>query len=216
MLRLAAILTLLPAVALADITGTASVIDGDTIEIHGQRIRLFGIDAPESGQTCLRDGQPWRCGQQAGLALAEKIGRASVRCEERDRDRYGRIVAVCFTQGVDLNRWLVANGLAMAYRRFSLAYVDEEGAAQASRLGIWRGEFVPPWEWRGGKRLVAQDIPKPMDCPIKGNISSKSERIYHVPGGQYYDRTKIDTLKGERWFCSEEEAQAAGWRRARR
>ncbi len=138
-----------------------------------------------------------------------------MRCQEQDRDRYGRIVAVCVAQGVDLSRWLVANGLALAYRRFSQEYADEEGAAQASRLGIWRGEFVPPWEWRRGKRPVAQDIPRPMDCPIKGKISSKGERIYHVPGGQYYARTRIDAAKGERWFCSEEEAQAAGWRGAR-
>ena len=162
MFRLAAILALLPVLAPADTTGTASVIDGDTIEIHGQRIRLFGIDALESAQTYLRDGQLWRCEQQAALALAEKIGRVSVRCEERDRDRYGRIVAVCVAEDVDLKRWWVANGLALAYRRFSREYVDEEGAAKASRLGIWRGKFVPPWDWRKGKRLVAQDIPKPI------------------------------------------------------
>ena len=218
MFRLAAILTLLPALAFAEITGTASVIDGDTIEIHGQRIQLFGIDAPESAQTCLRDGQPWRCGQQAALALAEKIGQAPVRCEERDRDWQRRIVAVCFAQGTDLNRWLAANGLAMAYPYHSREYTDEEEAARASRFGIWRSKFVMPsvWRRRRGIQFDAQDLPRPMDCPIKGNISSKGERIYHVPGGRRYDRTKIDSAKGERWFCSEEEAQAAGWRRARR
>lgn len=79
------------------LSGTASVIDGDTIELHGKRIRLHGVDAPESRQECVRpSGQKWRCGQQAALALADKIGRATVRCEKRDQDRYRRIVAVCF------------------------------------------------------------------------------------------------------------------------
>ncbi len=79
--------------ALADVAGVASVIDGDTIEVHGQRIRLHGIDAPESRQLCRLNGKPWQCGKDAANALAEKIGRRPIVCEERDRDRYGRIVA---------------------------------------------------------------------------------------------------------------------------
>ena len=97
------------AVAKDRIVGVASVIDGDTIEIRGQRIRLFGIDAPESSQLCERPtGARWRCGQQASFALADRIGRATVSCQPRDLDRYGRIVAVCFNGNEDLNRWMVA------------------------------------------------------------------------------------------------------------
>ena len=136
-------------------------------------------------------------------------------CEQKDQDRYGRIVAVCRVGEEDLNAWLVAEGWALAYRQYSKAYIAEEEAASAARKGIWRGTFVPPWEWRQGKRLEAEAA-QGGDCRIKGNIGSKGERIYHVPGGRYYDATQIDPSKGERWFCSEAEAQAAGWRRSKR
>lgn len=132
-------------------------------------------------------------------------------------DRYGRVVAVCYVQGNDVNGWLVGNGWALAYRRYSLDYVAQERAAQAARIGVWRGEFVPPWEWRRGKRLQVATAPNSADgCAIKGNISSSGEHIYHLPDGQYYERTKISTAKGERWFCTEAEAIASGWRKARR
>jgi len=148
-----AFLALLPAPAnAADPTGRASVIDGDTIEIHGQRIRLFGIDAPESRQTCETDGQTYRCGQQAALVLADHVGQQTVACEPRDTDRYGRIVAVCRAGAEDLNAWLVSQGWALAYRHYSMAYAGQEDAARAAQLGIWRGAFTAPWDWRRGVR----------------------------------------------------------------
>lgn len=134
------------------ITGTASVIDGDTLEIHGKRIRLHAIDAPESRQTCERGGEAWRCGQASALALADKIGRRPVSCEQTDVDRYKRIVARCFASGEDLNGWLVGQGLAVAYRQYGRDYVAAEGDAKAARRGMWAGEFVMPWEWRRGVR----------------------------------------------------------------
>ena len=225
----------------AEVSGQARVVDGDSLEIGGARIRLFGIDAPERGQSCRSGGQPWICGGLARLRLEEWISGRAVVCEEKDRDRYGRIVAVCRAGGEDLNAWMVAEGWALAYRRYSEAYADEEARAKAARAGVWRGEFVPPWDWRRGKRLpvatrdtrrdAGQAMPLPRvpraasssgaanrgNCRIKGNISRYGgERIYHVPGGQYYERTRISASKGERWFCSEAEARAAGWRRSRR
>ena len=138
---------------LADMAGIPRVIDGDSFEVHGQRIRLHGIDAPESRQLCRLDGKPWQCGKDAANALAEKIARRPVMCEDLGRDRYDRVIARCTVAGEDLEKWMVANGWALAYRRYSLDYVDEEADAQAARRGIWAGEFVRPWEWRRGKRL---------------------------------------------------------------
>jgi endonuclease YncB( thermonuclease family) len=150
---LATVLTAIGAMAGETIVGTASVIDGDTIEIHGQRIRLHGIDTPESSQLCERDGKPYRCGQVAALALSDRIGRRPVSCEQRDMDRYGRIVAVCSQSGEDLNGWLVRQGYGVAYRKYSLDYVPQEEAAHSERLGMWSGRFVMPWLWRRGERL---------------------------------------------------------------
>jgi endonuclease YncB( thermonuclease family) len=134
--------------ASAEIVGRASVIDGDTIDIRGERIRLFGIDTPESTQLCSMQGKPYRCGQQAALALADKLGQKTVHCSEKDVDRYGRTVAVCFVAGEDINRWLTSEGWALAYRKYSLDYVDAEDAAREAGRGLWRGDFEPPWEWR--------------------------------------------------------------------
>ena len=141
-----------PSAAETDV-GQASVIDGDTIEIQGVRIRLHGIDAPESSQTCRRDGSDLRCGQQAALALADRIGQRTVRCDVRDVDRYGRSVAVCSAGGEDLNAWMVASGLAMAYVKYARDYRPQEEEARRRGLGIWSTEFTPPWDWRRGVRL---------------------------------------------------------------
>ena len=200
------------AAAQSPIVGVASVIDGDTLDIRGQRIRLHGIDAPESGQSCEKDGKQYRCGQRAALKLADKIGRATVRCEQRDIDRYKRIVAVCSLGNIDLNAWMVRQGWAIAYRQYSRDYVDDESAAQAEKAGIWAGRFIEPSRWRRGDRLQASKGPAADACQIKGNISRSGERIYHVPGTRDYGPTQIDESKGERWFCSEDEALKAGWR----
>lgn len=146
----AAVAFTLPSPALArSVSGTASVIDGDTIEIHGERIRLEAIDAIEDRQRCiLPDGRAWRCGRDAALALADRIGRSPVTCAISGRDRYSRLVATCFLGREDLNAWLVRNGWAVAYRRYGTQYVDEENAARRERRGIWASSFEMPWDWR--------------------------------------------------------------------
>jgi len=130
------------------ITGMASVIDGDTIEIHGKRIRLFGIDAPESRQTCQRNGKPEPCGRKAAHALANLIDRKTVTCDPKAQDRYGRIVAICYRNKLDINAWLVENGHALAYRKYSQRYLPNEKIAARNQSGIWSTRFQPPWDWR--------------------------------------------------------------------
>ena len=185
------------------------------------------MDAPEGVQTCLADGERWPCGRQATQALAGLIDGRGVACDQRDRDAYGRVVAVCRREGLDVNAWLVENGWALAYRRHSRAYIKEESAAKAARLGVWRGEFVAPWDWRQTEWLN-RVVPEPRRataaterqtgsgrCNIKGNISyNTGKRLYHMPGDRDYARTRISSARGERWFCSEAEARSAGWRRA--
>ncbi len=157
MLRLAALLVLLPALALAEITGKPLIVDGDTIDIAGRHILLYGVDAPESGQTCRAAGKRWNCGFEAEGALAFFIAKSWVTCLERQLDARGGAVAVCYAGGVggpDLGRWLVSEGWALVDRRRSSDYIAEEAAARAAGKGLWRGDFVPPWEWRLGKRLA--------------------------------------------------------------
>ena len=98
--------------------------------------------------------------------------------------------------------------------------MNAENAASGSKRGLWQGEFQPPWEWRKEQRAEAalprREHGQQPECAIKGNVGSSGERIYHVPGGYYYDKTVVTASKGERWFCSEAEARAAGWRRSKR
>lgn len=142
-----------PAKADPGIAGRASVIDGDTIEIQGTRIRLHGIDAPESAQTCERNGKPWRCGQAAALALSDWLEAGPVACQPIERDRYKRTVAKCAKGGQDVAGWLVTQGWAMDWPRYSGgAYTAAQGEARQARRGIWGSEFQPPWEWRATKR----------------------------------------------------------------
>ncbi len=130
---IAPVLALIATPALADVAGIASVIDGDTIEVHGQPIRLHGIDAPESRQLCRLDSNPWQCGKDAANALTDKIARQPVTCEDLGRDRYKRIIGRCIVAGEDINAWMGSQGLALAYRRYSLDYVDEEAGALRGR-----------------------------------------------------------------------------------
>ncbi|MEI6159317.1 MAG: thermonuclease family protein [Roseococcus sp.] len=153
LLVVASVLALLlgaPALRAEDrITGRVSVIDGDTIEIHGQRIRLEGIDAPESRQTCTDgSGKTWRCGKASAFALADKIGKATVSCHPHGRDRYKRVLAVCYLSDLDLNGWLVRNGWSVAYRKYSMDYVGDEELARLGHSNIWAGPFNMPWDWR--------------------------------------------------------------------
>ncbi|KAL6757559.1 hypothetical protein V8C86DRAFT_2622388 [Haematococcus lacustris] len=304
--------------------GTARVVDGDTLYIGSEKFRLYGVDAPETKQTCTDGvGQSYACGLVAKDALTQKIGNQPVSCKVRERDQYGRGVAVCSLApgGVmgmvsggagaeELNSWLVKNGLAVAYREYGKDYIPVEEGAKAAKKGVWAGAFQYPATWRkeaksgvqqppllvpppsapaapppgvpqpipltppaapgndsfsfslaaaaaaaaatGGVPLAAAlpNLPSlppglplplpnqgivlsapsaaspaaiipapPLFCgpgvkPVKGNISGKGEKIYHLPGGAYYDKVLIEPEKGEQYFCTEQQAIAAGYRAA--
>ena len=133
------------------IIGQASVIDGDTIEIHGKKIRLFGIDAPEAGQICRNQyGKKYRCGQQASFALQQRIQNKNLRCALVGRDSYNRMLGRCFLKknGLDLNRYMVRSGHALAYRRYTHLYHREEIYARKQKKGLWQGPFKHPEKWR--------------------------------------------------------------------
>jgi endonuclease YncB( thermonuclease family) len=132
--------------------GRASVIDGDTVEIHGKRIRLYGIDAVESGQRCQKEGRPWRCGRDSAFALADKIGQRPITCSGDEFDQYRRLIARCTINGEDLGGWMVEHGWAVAFRRYSELYVGQEARARKKRVGLWSSEFQMPWEWRSSKQ----------------------------------------------------------------
>lgn len=197
----------------ATLSGQATVVDGDTLDIAGERIRLEGVDAPEISQTCnTSDGAPWACGREAQRALSRLVDKQTVMCDRKGADKYGRTLAVCYVEGEDINALLVRTGMARAFVKYSTLNVAQEVEAQAAKLGLWQGEHVAPWDYRHNRWQTAE-VSAPAGCAIKGNVSSRG-KIYHVPWGTWYDKVKVDEGHGERWFCSEAEAQAAGWRPA--
>lgn len=222
------------------VIGPATVIDGDTIQVGNERIRLWGIDAFEQSQTC---GYT-KCGEDATFYLqgifrdAEANGFNEIYCFERDKDRYGRIVAVCRIGGEDIGAKMVLSGYALAYRKYSLDYVPEENYARQKLSGAWIGEFQEPEDFRHPQEdsedaspiasaprrtnLPSGTIIMPAiitatperatssECRIKGNINSNGDKIYHLPNAPNYSRTVAEEI-----FCSEQAAISAGYRAPR-
>ena len=187
----------------ADISGKATVIDGDTLKINGVRIRLHGIDAPESTQLCKHpSGEKWRCGQHASMALADRIRGGPIRCNDMGQDRYNRVIAICFKGSMDLNRWLVTTGWAAAYRRYSTDYIDAEMAARTRNVGVWSGEFVMPWDWRRGRRM--DETPSGLTPPFQDrdcrDFSTQAEAQAFFESNQPGDPHRLDG-NGDRIAC---------------
>jgi endonuclease YncB( thermonuclease family) len=237
-IALALLLMLPPGLAFAaDITGVPKIREGDSIAIGATRIRLGGIDAPSTDQLCLNTkGERWTCGVAARDELIKHVGTKSWTCHSRTTDRRGRTVARCEVEGEDIQKWMVGSGWALAYTRVSKDYEADEKAAREAKAGMWQGAFIAPWDWRERNKkttilgavkvppnahaiLMASasgDVAPSPDCTIKGNVNSSGECIYHKPTSRWYARINMKIDKGTRWFCSVEDAEAAGCRETRR
>lgn len=195
-----------------DLSGKARAIDGDGLDLgFSQKIRLYGIDAPERDQFC---GADLACGQEATKALANLIDGKIIRCQPIGApDRYGRIIAKCFEGGTDIGRRLVQLGYARAYLRYSQDYAEDEKQAIFAKRGLWAADFGSPAEHRRDKPRASKT---PDGCLLKGNIARNGSKIFHAPGQRDYAKVSIDTGKGERCFETSAQAKAAGWRAAKR
>jgi endonuclease YncB( thermonuclease family) len=191
---------------------TVHVVDGDTLDVDGIRYRLHGIDAPEAAQSCKsKTGKTWKCGKAAISELEQLVLKSqSVECDNRGVDEFGRIIAICLADGVNVNEMMIKAGLAWSYRKFSHDFDKLEDEVHNTNQGIWQAATQTPWDFRHERWEVAKQI-APEGCPIKGNISENGH-IYHTPWSPWYDRTSVNEAKGERWFCDEAQALKAGWR----
>jgi len=196
------------------LSGLAQIIDGDTIDIGGKRIRLYGIDAPEAGQKCKKpNGGSWPCGKEAIKLIAKLAGNRPVHCIGKLVDDFGRLIATCAVGELEINREMVRRGLAWNFDKYSMTYKDLEQISRNLKIGVFQAPSITPWAYRAKRWEVAVQI-APEGCPIKGNITKKG-KVYHAPWSPWYKRTKITVKNGERWFCSEAEALSAGWRAPR-
>ena len=144
------------------ISGKAIVIDGDTIKINSSKIRLFGIDAPEKKQKCKKIflniyifsfNKSYDCGIVSTNKLKNKVKDHVVTCKSKGQDRYKRIIAECFINRTNLNSWLVRNGYAVAYVKYSKKYLSAQNLAKKEEKGLWKGQFELPWNWRKNNKL---------------------------------------------------------------
>ena len=240
---LASGLLLLSAVMLWAVPGSAAnaiVKDGNTIQLADAAYRLDGIDAPELDQTCIDDqADPWSCGVDARDQLAKLVGGHVVRCEDRGPDPAykKRHLGVCTVTGetTSLNQAMVRLGLAINPGAPNSGFADDEAKARADRKGIWKGCFVAPQDFRLGKKegallggacpadkdkeirsvLFPEFMPMPPRCTIKAKFAVRARvtgnvGIYHLQGCRSYPAT----TRPDRWFCTEDDARAAGFRRA--
>jgi len=242
-MRLFPILSLLGAILLASPAFAANVLvrDGRTIQLGDVTYRLDGIDAPELDQTCIDDhADPWSCGVDARDQLAKLINERSIRCDDLGLDKVTkrRHVGVCTVDGenASLNQQLARLGFAIgAEPALKVHTGDDAAAARDSKIGLWKGCFAAPQDFRLGKKdgalaggacrpdrdkeiravLFPEDLTQPPSCPIKGKFAARARvtgnvGIYHLQGCSSY----AGLTRPDRWFCSEDDAQAAGFRRA--
>jgi len=192
-----------------------SVIDGDSIQIGGVVYRLAGIDAPELGQSCDESGHLSPCGLNAAYELRKvfELEKRPITCFIQLAD--SAPIATCMVDDRDISTLMLKGGYVTAIDGGPPYYAAAEHLARKARLGIWSGPFVPPGEWRDGKRLPAEreSGTEEAACRIKGTVTANGGRFYHTPLDDGFDSIRIDPKRGERLFCSDDEARQAGWKR---
>lgn len=233
-----ALLILVGRAQATDITGIPKIQSGNLVTIGDSHVRLAGIAAPNLQQLCLEaTGAHWACGARARDELVRHAGKQTWTCRALGRDRHHHTLAKCSVGGEDIQQWMVRNGWALAFDRQGQAYDRDQKAAQAAKAGMWRSAFIAPWDWRIRKKnahilgsakhlpgnarriLLASasgSVPPSRACRIKGNVNLSGHCIYHRPSSRWYAQIRMKISKGTRWFCSVEEAQAAGCRETRR
>ncbi|MBN9006037.1 MAG: thermonuclease family protein [Rhizobiales bacterium] len=221
----------------ADVSGLPKIHDGDTLQIGHVKLRLAGIDAPSTDQLCLNDkGERWTCGVAARNALIHYTDKKTWTCHVLRANRHGRSIAKCIVDDEDIQQWMVKTGWALSLPRISHAYDADQKAAREAKAGMWAGAFIAPWDWRvrnkkttilgavkpppTARRILLASASGPVapspECTIKGNVNRSGVCIYHKPTSRWYAQIKMKISKGTRWFCSVEEAEAAGCRETRR
>ena len=195
------------------LAGRAVAMTGDTLRIKGNYVRLSGIEAPELSQRCRNSrGRRWRCGRSARTALRRLVGRKTVECTIASRDDRKKLLeGTCTVGDKDIARALVLGGRVFAIGGTDASYDSAERKAKSKRRGIWRGKAQKPSEYRSATWDRAKQR-APEGCPIKGRILRKSEKVYVVPWAANYRSVRVRRNRGERWFCSENDAITAGWR----
>lgn len=171
----------------------------------------MGVDAPEPAQSCYRRAEVWACGEAAIAYLRAFVGASRVDCVVQDTDAEGTAHARCRVMGLDLSAELASRGLALVPRGGPQDYILNHHDGRTHTAGLWGSIYMPPWEWRVGRRVV-EWITDERGCSVKGDLSEAGERIYYLPNQPVFQDVRIEVALGERWFCSAEEAQAAGWR----
>lgn len=209
----ASTLAAIPGLSRPPVEGMAAAISGDTLRINGQAIRLSGVEAPLIEQMCgERQGRErrFRCGEAALKELRELVRGKPVTCELGSTDARGTRLATCRAGTTDLAADLVTRGHIFAEAGLFAAYGRQEQDARNARRGIWKGTVERPEEFRA-RHIQAAAKSAPGGCTIKGRVQ-RGEKIYVVPWSNAYRGTRVREDRGERWFCSEAEAIAAGWR----
>jgi endonuclease YncB( thermonuclease family) len=201
-----------PAEPADNIHGRARAVTGDTLRIGRALVKLNHVVAPETGQTCTRaDGRTWRCGEDARAALARLLRGARVDCTLSDDGSVGSIArGDCRKGDADLGSALVRDGHVFAETGFFARHASLESEARDNHRGMWAGQAQRPETFRAAAWEAARQK-APDSCPIKGRVTSRS-KLYVMPWMDGYDSIKIRSSRGERWFCSEEDARRAGWR----